>query len=277
MDSILVFVSGSSGSGKNTIINALIAKNKGYKFLVSNTTREKRPSDKRVGQYHFLTKEEFEGKIAAGEMLEYDMYNGNYYGLDKEEELGKAHDGKVLLKDITVKGVLNSMEVLAGKIKQVNLFVTEKKKVLKRRLIERGEKRENIKNRLKLYNNEQKMARHYDYILYNTSLDRSCTLTQAVINTEFNNLPILSNVSTQRISVRRIEKVANRLRKGKNVKPVEVTVFDDRIYIVKGANTYLASLSTGLNIPKLFVNKTEKLNLTVNNDEWLKVVDNYRK
>jgi len=56
-ESIVIFISGSSEAGKNTIINNVIEKNSGCKFLVSNTTRERRDSDRKVGKYKFISKE----------------------------------------------------------------------------------------------------------------------------------------------------------------------------------------------------------------------------
>lgn len=278
MEGILVFVSGSSGAGKNSVINGVIDKNpRKCKFLVSNTTREKRASDKKKGQYHFISKEQFEEKIAAGEILEYDVYNGNYYGLGIDEVETSVMTGRVCFKDLTVKGVLNSKEILSDKHKQVNVFVTERKKVLRERLIYRGEKKENIKNRLKLYSVEQKMSRHYDYIIYNTILKDSIEQLESVVNTEYDNLPILTNVSTQRINAKRIDKVALKLRAGKVLKPIKVMEHDGRIYITEGVNTYLAGLQAGILVTKQFENKHEKLNKDINQDEWMKIVESYRK
>ncbi|MBP5651499.1 MAG: hypothetical protein J6X00_02385 [Clostridia bacterium] len=278
MEGILVFVSGSSGAGKNSVINGVIDKNpRKCKFLVSNTTREKRASDKKKGQYHFISKEQFEEKIAAGEILEYDVYNGNYYGLGIDEVETSVMTGRVCFKDLTVKGVLNSKEILSDKHKQVNVFVTERKKVLRERLIYRGEKKENIKNRLKLYSVEQKMSRHYDYIIYNTILKDSIDQLESVVNTEYDNLPILTNVSTLRINAKRIDKVALKLRAGKVLKPIKVMEHDGRIYITEGVNTYLAGLQAGILVTKQFENKHEKLNKDINQDEWMKIVESYRK
>ncbi|MBR4745758.1 MAG: hypothetical protein IK070_03530 [Clostridia bacterium] len=278
MEGILVFVSGSSGAGKNSVINGVIDKNpRKCKFLVSNTTREKRASDKKKGQYHFISKEQFEEKIAAGEILEYDVYNGNYYGLGIDEVETSVMTGRVCFKDLTVKGVLNSKEILSDKHKQVNVFVTERKKVLRQRLISRGEKKENIKNRLKLYSVEQKMSRHYDYIIYNAILKDSIEELESVVSTEYDNLPILTNVSTQRINAKRIEKVAQKLMAGKVLKPIKVMQHDGRIYITEGVNTYLAGLQAGILVTKQFENKPEKLNKEINQDEWLKIVESYRK
>ena len=53
---LIAFVSGSSGSGKNTVINKLVEQNENYGFLTSYTTREMRPTDVEGKNYHFISK-----------------------------------------------------------------------------------------------------------------------------------------------------------------------------------------------------------------------------
>ncbi len=274
-NSTLIFISGSSGVGKNTIINSVINRHPELcQFLVSNTTRAKRESDRKDGQYKFVTKEQFLAKIDNGEMLEYDVYNDNYYGIDSEEVLSNANTGKVLLKDLTVRGMLKSRLVLGDKLPQIGVFVTEKKKVLRERLINRGEK--DIKSRLKVYGAEQKMSRHYDYIVRNCSLEKSVNEVEAIINTEHNNLPLLTAVSTQCINDKRIDKVSAKLQKGAKVSPIKVVAKDNRIYIVEGTNTYLASLRTGKRVIKQFVDNVVTLPSENEQQEWVRIVQSYK-
>ncbi len=274
-NSTLIFISGSSGVGKNTIINSLVSKHPELcQFLVSNTTRAKRESDRKEGQYKYVTKEQFLAKIGNGEMLEYDVFNDNYYGIDSEEVLSNANTGKVLLKDLTVRGMLKSRLVLGDKISQVSVFVTERKKVLRERLINRGEK--DIKSRLKVYGAEQKMSRHYDYIVRNTSLEKSVNEVEAIINCEHNHLPLLTAVSTQCINDKRIDKVSAKLQKGAKVSPIKVVAKDNRIYIVEGTNTYLASLRTGKKVIKQFVDSNVTLPSENEQQEWVRIVQSYK-
>ena len=81
---LIAFVSGSSGSGKNTIINRLIEENDNYGFITSYTTRDKRPTDVEGKNYYFISKEEFENKVKDGDMLEFDFFSNNYYGIGKQ-------------------------------------------------------------------------------------------------------------------------------------------------------------------------------------------------
>ena len=64
-------VSGPSGVGKSTVLKSLLEKRENVYFSVSATTRAPRPGERDGVNYHFLTREEFEGRIAAGDLLEY--------------------------------------------------------------------------------------------------------------------------------------------------------------------------------------------------------------
>ena len=198
-NSITVFISGSSGAGKNTIINKLVNEIENSEFIVSNTTRAQRESDRKVGQYKFVTKEEFEKKIQSGDILEFDVFNDNYYGLSKRDILDNVNTDKVLLKDLTVKGVLNCKELLKNVMPLCCVFVTERKRILKQRLKSRGETKKSIKKRLAVYNKEQEMIPYYDYKVVNSDLEKSVTEIKAIINSTKNQLPVLTNLSCQEL------------------------------------------------------------------------------
>lgn len=276
-ESIVIFISGSSGAGKNTVINNIVEKSSDYKFLVSNTSRERRESDRKVGQYKFVTKEEFEAKIEKGEILEYDIFNGNYYGVDKESIISEKDKGIVLLKDLTVKGVLNCMDLLKNVMPMYSVFITEKKSVLKKRLKKRGEKPNSIKRRLKVYKDEHRMIPFYNYLIQNTHLDLTLRHMDAIINTSKNKLPVLLGMSCQDISEKKIDKAISRIENGKKIKDVYVTSHNNRIYIVGNINTYLACAKLGQSVCLHFTNDNVKIiDTESNNEEWLKIYNSYR-
>lgn len=76
---MLVCLFGRSGSGKTTQSN-LLKERKGFKEIVSYTTRDKREGEVDGVDYNFVTKEKFEELCREGKMLEYTSYNNNYYG-----------------------------------------------------------------------------------------------------------------------------------------------------------------------------------------------------
>ena len=81
---LLIVVSGPAGSGKGTV-NAKLLERDDFKFSVSATTRAPRPGEAHGVNYYYITHEEFERRIADGEMLEYTSYCGNYYGTPKRK------------------------------------------------------------------------------------------------------------------------------------------------------------------------------------------------
>ncbi len=78
----MILILGKSGSGKTFITSHL--EQKGLKRSISCTTRPMRPMEKNLVDYEFISREEFERRLAAGEFIEYKYFRGNYYGTPKK-------------------------------------------------------------------------------------------------------------------------------------------------------------------------------------------------
>ena len=76
-------VSGPSGVGKSTVLQALMERRKNVYFSVSATTRDPRPGEADGVHYHFLDVDTFRAWSAKDEFLEYAEYVGNFYGTPK--------------------------------------------------------------------------------------------------------------------------------------------------------------------------------------------------
>jgi guanylate kinase len=103
---MLVIISGPSGVGKDTIIHALRQRPRDadYHYVVTCTTRARRPGEIDGVSYHFLDRERFLALRDAGELLEANQVHGNWYGTPRaqvREALARGHD--VILK-IDVQG-----------------------------------------------------------------------------------------------------------------------------------------------------------------------------
>lgn len=270
---LIAFLSGSSGSGKNTVINSLVEQNENYGFITSYTTRKKRETDIEGKNYFFISKEEFESKIKNGDMLEFDFFSDNYYGIGKQSIDKKLEEKNVALKDITVAGVKNSREKI-NQYKIVSFFLTAKKKELINRLIKRGEK--NIKSRMKFYKNEQKRMYDSNYVIENVNLEQTLDDLKLLIELELNNKYLLPVVSCQEILDKKVNKYANILNKNKNIKPVKITIQGNKAYILEGVNRYLAGLMCNKNICKI-VSNDGKVEISDDFDlkEWNKIVKMY--
>lgn len=272
---LLLLISGSSGVGKNTVITNVLNKNKSYKLLCSHTTREPRIDDNlKYVPYIFVDKQTFENMIENGDVLEYDIFNEQYYGISKDEIKKTMDKYSVILKDITIKGMLSCKELLSEKLSIISVFLTERKSILKKRLRER--KTADIKGRLKIYKFEQKKIPLYDYVIVNNNLTNTMDKIYAIINSNNEQLELLSAVSLQSINQNKIDKYINKLEKNKKIKPIKVCAYNGYIYIVEGVNRYLASLKQKRNLLKEFV-ECEKNNIeNINIDEWKKIVELYK-
>jgi guanylate kinase len=100
----VLVVTGPSGVGKGTLIRALMRRVPGLRLSVSATTRPPRRGERDGVSYHFLSREEFERRAAAGDFVEHADYAGNRYGtLRSELEQGVAAGVPVVL-EIEVQG-----------------------------------------------------------------------------------------------------------------------------------------------------------------------------
>lgn len=100
----VVILSAPSGGGKTTISQALLQRRPDVGYSVSATTRAPRPGEQNGVSYHFVTREEFDRLIAAGEFLEWAEYAGNRYGTLRREVRAVQAAGKHVLLDIEVEG-----------------------------------------------------------------------------------------------------------------------------------------------------------------------------
>ena len=100
---ILLVVSGPSGSGKTTLCRRL-AESGEARYSISCTTRAPRPGERDGVDYHFLSRAEFDSRVASGLFLEHADVHGNSYGTLVSEVLRHLHEGVDVVMDIDVQG-----------------------------------------------------------------------------------------------------------------------------------------------------------------------------
>ncbi len=102
-------ITGPSGVGKGTLIKRLLERCPGLQLSVSATTREPREGEVNGREYHFLSREDFDQRVANGEFIEHAEYAGNRYGTLRSE-LERPADGIVL--EIEIQGARQVRETL---------------------------------------------------------------------------------------------------------------------------------------------------------------------
>ena len=162
---LMIVISGPAGSGKGTV-NAHLLATGDFVYSVSATTRAPRPGETHGVNYYFVTREEFEGRIREGGMLEYTEYCGNYYGTPKKEALEVVESGKNLILEIEVEGAMNIKRANPEAVLIMLLPPSFEKQ--EERLRGRGtETEEKILERLQRTREEVALVGNYDYIVYN--------------------------------------------------------------------------------------------------------------
>lgn len=162
---LLIVVSGPAGSGKGTV-NAKLLQSPEYAFSVSATTRAPRPGEVNGKNYWYISREEFEERIARGEMLEHTEYCGNYYGTPKKEAEEVLATGKNLILEIDVKGAMNVKRLYPEAVLIMLLppsFAVQEARLRGRKT----ETEEKIRARLDKTREELEQLGNYDYLVIN--------------------------------------------------------------------------------------------------------------
>ncbi|MDP2884316.1 MAG: guanylate kinase [Ignavibacteria bacterium] len=167
----LLVVSAPSGAGKTTIVKALLAKYPSMLFSVSATTRPRRETEVEGRDYFFLQRQDFERRIAAGELVEWEEIYGNLYGTLKSEVEKALTTGRTMLFDIDVKGGLSIKRMYADD--SVIVFIKPPNiAVLRDRLLNRKTEDEaTFKRRMDRVAMELGMASQFDYQVVNDNLE----------------------------------------------------------------------------------------------------------
>jgi guanylate kinase len=176
----LIVCSGPSGVGKGTIVRRYVEEHPGVELSVSATTRGPRPGEEEGVHYYFISREQFEEKIAGDGMLEYASFAGNYYGTPRDKVEQALSRGRDVILEIEVQG---AMKVKARCPEALLVFIMPPSfEVLRRRLSGRGtEDAATVARRLSAVAGEMEKARGYDYIVVNDDLEEALADFGAVI------------------------------------------------------------------------------------------------
>lgn len=182
---LIIVISGPAGSGKGTVVKALREKVPTLGISVSATTRDPRPGEVEGVHYFFISKEEFERRIASGEILEHTYYCDNYYGTPKSELERITAEGKDIIFEIEVNGAIQIKKLFPEAV--AIMLLPPSAKLLESRLRGRGtETEEIIERRLLRAREELKLLHHYDYLVVNgeNMVDDCVELIRDIINSE---------------------------------------------------------------------------------------------
>lgn len=182
---LLVVISGPSGVGKDMTIKRMKELGYPFYFVVTATTRPKRPDEKEGVDYFFVSKSDFAEMIEEGELLEYALVYGDYKGIPKQQVRQALASGKDVLMRIDVQGAETIRRLVP---EAVLVFLSaESEEALVRRLQERKtEPEDQLKLRIATARQEFKRLDIFDYVVINAEdqLDATCYKIAAIIAAE---------------------------------------------------------------------------------------------
>ena len=178
----LIVFSAPSGCGKGTMLEEIL-KDERFAVSVSATTRAPREGEKDGVNYHFLTREDFEQRVANGKFIEHAEYCQNLYGTLVSEVDGRLERGLNVILEIEPQG---AMKIREKRPDAVFIFVVPPSiGELRRRLKKRGtESDEVIEERVSKAAWEISQAEKYDYVIVNDALEDAISDFFAVIRGE---------------------------------------------------------------------------------------------
>jgi len=180
----VVVISGPSGAGKSSFVKALLRGNGGdLVYSVSATTRAKRAHEADAKDYFFLTRDEFQRRVEAGDFVEHAQVHGEMYGTLRSQIEQVLDSGRNVLLDVDVQGGQAVREVYPD---AVLIFVLPPSiEDLEERLRARGTDREDrIKVRLENAQREIALMREYDYAVVNDDLETATRKVLAIVEAE---------------------------------------------------------------------------------------------
>lgn len=135
----LILILGPSGSGKGTVLKALRERHPEFVFPLSCTTREPRPGERDGEVYHFVSKEDFQERMARGEFLEWAVVHGeNYYGTLKSAILEPLRAGKTVIREVDVQGLRSITELIPAEHLKSIFLTVDGWETLQRRILKRA-------------------------------------------------------------------------------------------------------------------------------------------
>jgi guanylate kinase len=177
----LVFViTGPSGVGKGTLIRTLLERIPELELAVSATTRAPRPGEEEGVAYHFLSDDEFERRVQAGDFVEHASYSGRRYGTLRSELERRTRDGAPVVLEIEVQG---ARQIASSMPEAVRIFIAPpSEEALRTRLIGRGtDDADQVEARLRTAAEELRAQREFPHVVINDRLEDAVAALEEVV------------------------------------------------------------------------------------------------
>ena len=183
--SLLIVLSGHSGSGKDAVLTRLRESRHPLEFITTVTTRARRTDEKDGIHYHFVSRDKFQELVDHGELLEWANVYGNYYGVPREPVRQALSRGKDVIVKVDVQGAATIKEILPRAV-FIFLAPPSMEELVMRLKQRRTESPSDLDLRIEAARKELEKLPLFDYIVINQQgeVDRAVADLGAIITAE---------------------------------------------------------------------------------------------
>jgi guanylate kinase len=182
---LLILLSGTPGSGKDSVIRRMKERNVPFEFVVNVTSRPQRPDEVNGRDYTFVSETEFQEMIRNDELLEHAVVYNQHKGVPKRRVRDAIASGKDVVLRVDVQGAATIRRQCP---EAVAIFLAaSSEEELSGRLLRRGtDTAEQVDLRLRTARAEMQRIPEYDYVVVNADgrLDETVDTIAAILQAE---------------------------------------------------------------------------------------------
>ena len=179
----LYVVSAPSGTGKSSLVNALLEVDSHLQVSVSHTTRAPRGQEQHGREYWFTSKEDFQAMIDRGEFFEHAHVHGNHYGTSRKAIEDRIQSGEDIVLEIDWQGALQIKRIFPNAI--LIFIMPPSYEELLQRLNRRGEDTpEVIEIRMNNARIEVAQAQYFDFVVINALFESALFDLKSIVHAQ---------------------------------------------------------------------------------------------
>jgi len=182
---LFIVISGFSGVGKDATLDKMKKVGFPFHYVVTATTRPKRPGEKDGVDYQFLSEDKFRQMIKTNQFLEWAKVYGNYYGVPKREIEEALRQGQDTIVKVDVQGAATIKQILPEAV-FIFLMAPSTEELANRLKQRHGLHSEDLDLRLSKAREEIESLPLFDYVVVSHTDDLDLTVTQinAIVTAE---------------------------------------------------------------------------------------------
>lgn len=182
---LLIVISGPSGVGKDSVVQRMQSRGLPLHFVVTATTRPRRPGEVDGVDYHFMSKDEFAEMIERDELIEYAIVYNDYKGIPKEQVRAALASGRDVLMRVDVQGAETVQDLFPSAL-LIFLAPSSEAELVDRLHSRKTETDEGLSLRIATARQELRRVGMFDYMVVNADhrLEDTVDTILAIIEAE---------------------------------------------------------------------------------------------